>query len=76
MGCEEEARLMQILAKKRLELDAHSKSLESRAKTIENFLENGVLEKAVRQARRVLDNHREICAVCNRGIAKRSGMSV
>jgi len=46
MGCEEEARLTQILAKKRLELDAHSKSLEGRAKTIENFLENGALEKA------------------------------
>jgi hypothetical protein len=46
MGYEEEARLTQILAKKSLELDAHSKSLESRAKTIENFLENGALEKA------------------------------
>jgi len=46
MGCEEEARLTQILAKKSLELDAHSKSLEGRAKTIENFLENGALEKA------------------------------
>ena len=46
MGYEEEARLTQIMAKKRLELDAHSKSLESRAKTIENFLENGALEKA------------------------------
>ena len=70
MGCEEEARLTQILAKKRLELDAHSKSLEGRAKTIENFLENGVLEKAMRKARRALDNHRETCAVCNRGIPK------
>ena len=75
MGCEEEARLTQILAKKSLELDAHSKSLEGRPKTIENFLENGVFEKAVRKARRVLDNHHEICAVCNRGIDKRSGMS-
>jgi hypothetical protein len=75
MGCEEEARLMQILEKKTLALDAHSKSLEGRAKTIENFLENGHLEKAVRKARRLLDNHREICAVCNRGIAKRSDMS-
>jgi hypothetical protein len=46
LSCEEEARLTQIMAKKRLELDAHSKSLESRAKTIENFLENGALEKA------------------------------
>jgi len=75
MGCEEEARLKQILATKSLELDSHSKSLDGRAKTIENFLENGHLEKAVRKARRVLDYHREICAVCNRGIAKRSGMS-
>ena len=75
MGCEEEARLKQILAKKSLELDAHSKSLEGRAKTIENFLENGHLEKAVRKARRVLDYHREICVVCNRGRNKRSGMS-
>ena len=74
MGCEEEARLTQILAKKSLELDAHSKSLEGRAKTIEDFLENGHLEKAMRKARRVLDNHRETCAVCNRGIAKRSDM--
>ena len=75
MGCEEEARLTKILAKKSLELDAHSKSLQGRAKTIENLLENGHLEKAVRKARRVLDNHREICAVCNRGIAKRTDRS-
>jgi hypothetical protein len=74
MSCEEEARLTQILAKKSLEFDSHSKSLEGRAKTIENFLENGVLEKAMRKARRALDNHRETCAVCNRGIAT-SGMS-
>ena len=73
MVCEEEARLTQILAKKTLELDVHSKSLKGRAKTIENFLENGVLDKAVRKARRVLDNHRETCAVCNRGIGT-SGM--
>ena len=46
MGCEEQARLTQILEKKSLEFDAHSKSLEGRAKTIENFLENGALEKA------------------------------
>jgi len=70
MGCEEQARLTQILEKKSLEFDAHSKSLEGRAKTIENFLENGVLEKAVRKARGVLNNHRETCAVCNRGIPK------
>ena len=75
MRCEDEARLTQILTKKTLELDVHSKSLEGRARTIENVLENGHLEKAVRKARRVLDNHRETCAVCNRGIAKRSDMT-
>jgi hypothetical protein len=72
MACEEEARLTQILATKSFELDAHSKSLKERAKTMENFLENGHLNKAVRKARRVLDNHLETCAACNREFAKRS----
>jgi hypothetical protein len=72
MSCEQGAHLRQILTTKTRELDAHSKSLEGRAKTIENLLENGHLDKAVRKARRVLDNHRETCAECNRGVAKGS----